>query len=122
MFSSISARRIFRVAVAGAIAAIPLTAVAMPVSATPNAPGVTPAYNDQCAFGPFPDWSCNNNVLVDKPHYGPPPYGRGPGWGQGGGWGGGGWDQGWGGGGWDQGWGGGWGQNFGPGTGSFGSS
>ncbi|WP_157170884.1 hypothetical protein [Nocardia araoensis] len=131
MFSSISARRIFRVAVAGAIAAIPLTALAMPASATPSAPGVTPAYN-QCAFGPFQDWSCNNNVLVDKPHYGAPPYGRGPGWGEGwggGGWGGGGWNQGWGGGGWNQGWGGGWNQGWGggwgqgfPGTGSFGSS
>ncbi|MGQ4614595.1 hypothetical protein [Nocardia sp. R7R-8] len=102
-------------AVAGAIAAIPLTALATPASATPSTPTVTQAGYEQYY----------NNVLVDRPHYGAPPYGRGPGWGQG--WGGGGWNQGWGGGGWNQGWGGGgwgggWGQGFGPGTGSFGSS
>ncbi|WP_159838586.1 hypothetical protein [Nocardia sp. CY41] len=100
MFSTTSARRtVARVAVAGAIAAIPLTALAMPASATPSTPGVTqarydPYYNNRCDFGPFPNWSCNNNPLFGGGHYGSPPYGRGP----------------------DQGWGQGWG------TGSFGSS
>ncbi|MGW4324366.1 hypothetical protein ACWEKR_00590 [Nocardia sp. NPDC004573] len=84
MFSTISARRtLARVAVAGAIAAIPLTALAMPASATPSTPGITqarydPYYNNRCDFGPFQNWSCNNNPLFGW-GYGGPPYGRGPG-------------------------------------------
>ncbi|MBF6466697.1 hypothetical protein IU427_16130 [Nocardia beijingensis] len=87
MFSTISARRtLARVAVAGAIAAIPLTALAMPASATPGTPGITqarhdPYYNNRCDFGPFQNWSCNNNPLFGW-GYGGPPYGRGPGYGQ----------------------------------------
>ncbi len=83
LFSTISARRtLARVAVAGAIAAIPLTALAMPASATPSTPGVTRAwydpYYDRCAFGPFQNWSCNNNPLFGWGYnqYGGP-YGQG---------------------------------------------
>ncbi|MEU2030168.1 hypothetical protein [Nocardia amamiensis] len=60
-------RNLARVAVAGAIAAMPLTALAMPASAASGAPSVTEVrydpYYDQCAFGPFQNWSCNNNPL-----------------------------------------------------------
>ncbi|MFF7941331.1 hypothetical protein ACFZC5_16580 [Nocardia gamkensis] len=89
MFSTISARRtLARVAVAGAIAAIPLTAMAMPASAAPNTPGVAQVrynpYYDRCDFGPFQNWSCNNNPLFGWGYnqYGGP-YGQGYGQGLG---------------------------------------
>ncbi|WP_330229267.1 hypothetical protein OHA40_24725 [Nocardia sp. NBC_00508] len=69
MLSTTSAarRKLARVAVAGAIAAIPLTALAMPASANPSAPAATEVrydpWYDRCAFGPFQNWSCNNNPL-----------------------------------------------------------
>ncbi|WP_454195985.1 hypothetical protein [Nocardia sp. Marseille-Q1738] len=69
MFSTTSTARrsLARLVVAGAIAAVPLTALAMPASADPATPGVTEVrhnrhYPDRhCDFGPFQDWSCNNN-------------------------------------------------------------
>ncbi|MEU7765262.1 hypothetical protein AB0B25_09110 [Nocardia sp. NPDC049190] len=67
MFSTTSAvrRTLARVAVAGAIAAVPLTALALPASADPGAPGVTQVrhhhrHDRNCDFGPFQNWSCNN--------------------------------------------------------------
>ncbi|WP_157172330.1 hypothetical protein [Nocardia pneumoniae] len=67
MFSTTSTarRNLARVVVAGAIAAVPLTALTVPASADPS-PGVTEVrhnrhWNDRdCDFGPFQDWSCDN--------------------------------------------------------------
>ncbi|MGO4612539.1 hypothetical protein AB4305_02720 [Nocardia sp. 2YAB30] len=68
MFSTTSAARrtLARVAVAGAIAVVPLTALAIPASADPGAPGVSEVRHNRhwhdrdCDFGPFQDWNCNN--------------------------------------------------------------
>ncbi|WP_067470990.1 hypothetical protein [Nocardia amamiensis] len=85
MFSTTSAarRRLARVVVAGAIAAVPLTALAVPASAD-TSPGVTEVrhnrhYPDRnCDFGPFQNWSCNNNPFFGW-WGGPGDHGRPPG-------------------------------------------
>ncbi|MEU2030169.1 hypothetical protein [Nocardia amamiensis] len=67
MFSTTSTARrsLARVVVAGVIAAVPLTALAVPASADPS-PGVTDVRKDRgwndrdCDFGPFQEWSCDN--------------------------------------------------------------
>ncbi|PXX64182.1 hypothetical protein DFR70_105367 [Nocardia tenerifensis] len=65
--STTSRRALARVAVAGAIVAVPLTALAIPASADASVavPGVTevrhhPHHNRDCDFGPFENWRCNN--------------------------------------------------------------
>ncbi|QIS05330.1 hypothetical protein F5X71_26155 [Nocardia brasiliensis] len=66
--STPSRRLLARAAVAGAIVAVPLTAMAIPASAEPNvaAPGVTEVrhrphhHHNNCDFGPFKNWRCNN--------------------------------------------------------------
>ncbi|MGX1773201.1 hypothetical protein ACWIGW_13910 [Nocardia brasiliensis] len=65
--STPSRRLLARAAVAGAIVAVPLTAMAIPASAEANiaVPGVTevrhrPHHNHNCDFGPFENWRCNN--------------------------------------------------------------
>ncbi|MEU0875137.1 hypothetical protein [Nocardia brasiliensis] len=67
--STPSRRLLARAAVAGAIVAVPLTAMAIPASADANiaVPGVTEVrhrphhnHNHNCDFGPFENWRCNN--------------------------------------------------------------
>ncbi|MFI9407538.1 MULTISPECIES: hypothetical protein [Nocardia] len=75
--STTSRRMLARVAVAGAIVAVPLTALAIPASAGPSVgvPGVTdvrhPHHDRNCDFGPFKNWSCNNGPF-DRGHHDDP--------------------------------------------------
>ncbi|MFB8274237.1 hypothetical protein [Nocardia colli] len=74
--STNSRRMLARVAVAGAIVAVPLTALAIPASADAQigVPGVTevrhhhPRHDPNCDFGPFKDWRCNNGPFSDRGH------------------------------------------------------
>ncbi|RJO74988.1 hypothetical protein D5S18_16450 [Nocardia panacis] len=57
-------RTLARVAVAGALVAIPLGALAIPASAEAAAPTATEIrhhWRDCDDFGPFPNWNCNDN-------------------------------------------------------------
>ncbi|MFC9437207.1 hypothetical protein [Nocardia sp. NPDC057030] len=72
--STNSRRLLARVAVAGAIVAVPLTALAIPASADARigVPGVTearhhhPRHDPNCDFGPFKNWRCNNGPFSDR--------------------------------------------------------
>ncbi|GAA5084543.1 hypothetical protein [Nocardia iowensis] len=78
--STSSRRMLARVAVAGAIVAVPLTALAIPASADVNlgVPGVAdvrhPHHDRNCDFGPFKNWSCNNGPFSDRGHHDHDPF------------------------------------------------
>ncbi|GAA5062478.1 hypothetical protein [Nocardia callitridis] len=71
-----SRRALARVAVAGALVAVPLSALAVPASAeTSQSPSVTevshPRYDRNCGFGPFDNWRCDNGPFDQWNNRGP---------------------------------------------------